>query len=758
VLHQVGAGTLGPVFRAHDPAEGRLVAIKAFQLDLTPERAAAVAADLQALTTKGLAHPSIAEPLAAGVESSTPWLAQAYVPAESLDAALRQYGPPPVADALAIVTHLAGALDFAAAAHIVHGSLHPRDVLVAPDDTHVIDMGVAGVLERHGLRATVRRPYSAPERVAGSRASREADVFALAAIAYELLSGQPVVGTGDEAAAALPEIPGANRDALIETFAFALAVAPDERFQTALAFVVPLKRALGDALTQPAPPRRRRTTRSGEALASVAGAAAAQSSTDHDIEPSSRPDAAQRHAAVEQGQPERGFSPDRDNGSTEQAFGPSPSGPTLRPAEGSGGEPEPSAEQRESVMEQGFSPARPAEARPARSLREEFGFPEPPPAAATSPAVPSFEAPPETPDRDAREEEDAALRYAALDEPPSPLDVVDLNPPAHAAALQWEEPPEAPAAAPERVEPRVAAAAAPSAIASEPVFHERSADEDRPARRPSWLLLAATVALALLAGFAGGYLLRSGGAEAGIDAPAAAGAVAEPAGTPTGSPESETGSAPAPSSGSTDLALPPEPVPEPVRSSPPTSEAARTPAATAPPAERAAPTRTAPAQGRISVRTRPAGVSVTVDGRSRGVTPLALTGLPYGTYLVRMSRDGYVSDQRRITLSRSRPSRSIDVALRRLQPTPAPAKTAPPPPTTGPYEGALLVESRPTGARVYVDGRLVGTTPMSVASIRVGSHVVRLELDGYRRWSDSVRVVAGERTRVAASLEEEIVR
>ena len=751
MLHQVGAGTLGPVFRAHDPVEGRLVAIKAFQLDLTPERAAAVAADLQALTTKGLAHPSIAEPLAAGVESSTPWLAQAYVPAESLDAALRQYGPPPVADALAIVTHLAGALDFAAAAGIAHGSLHPRDVLVAPGETHVIDMGVAGVLERHGLRATVRRPYSAPERVAGSRASREADVFALAAIAWELLSGQPVVGTGDEAAAALPDIPGANREALIETFAFALAVAPDERFQTALAFVAPLKRALGEALTHPAPPRRRRTTRSGEALASLAGAAAA----DRDVEQSSHSDAEQgfspsQPAATQSPAAESALQRDK---SVEQGF--SPAQRTPEP----GAEDAPAAQPpAQSEVEQGFSPAPTAEAQPARSFREEFGFPERAPVSAPLPAAPSFDAPPDTRDRDVQEEVGAAARYAALDEPASPLDVVDLNPPAHGTSLRWEEQPEARAAPPERPEPHAAAVPEPFAARRGPGFQERSRYHDKPALRPSWLLLAAMVALALLAGFAGGFLLRSGGTEAEIDGSASAGAVTEPADAPAESAGSEAGSPAAPSSGSTDLALPPEPVPEPAESSPPPpSEAARKAAASAPPVERATPTRPPPAQGRISVRTRPAGVTVTVDGRSRGVTPLALTGLPYGTYLVRMSRDGYVADQRRITLSPSRPARSIDVALRRLQPAPAPAKAAPPP-ATGPYEGALLVESRPTGARVYVDGRLVGTTPMSVASIRVGSHVVRLELDGYRRWSDSVRVVAGERTRVAASLEEEIVR
>jgi len=236
VLHQVGAGTTGFVFRAHDPVEGRLVAIKAFRLDLTPERAAELAAALQAFVTRSVSHPSIAAPIAAGVEDGIAWFAQAYVPAESLDSALRQYGPPPIADALTIITQLAGALDFAAAAGVIHGALHPRDVLVAPGETHLVDLGVAAALESIGVRAPARRPYSAPERAAGRPLSREADIFALGAIAFELLAGQPVTGTGDEAITALPEIEGANREALLETFSFALALAPDERYASGLAF------------------------------------------------------------------------------------------------------------------------------------------------------------------------------------------------------------------------------------------------------------------------------------------------------------------------------------------------------------------------------------------------------------------------------------------------------------------------------------------------------------------------------------------
>ena len=67
--------------------------------------------------------------------------------------------------------------------------------------------------------------------------------------------------------------------------------------------------------------------------------------------------------------------------------------------------------------------------------------------------------------------------------------------------------------------------------------------------------------------------------------------------------------------------------------------------------------------------------------------------------------------------------------------------------------GALVVDSRPSGARVFVDGKAAGTTPLEVGSVDAGSHALRLELDGYQRWTSAIRVVAGERNRVTASLE-----
>ena len=66
----------------------------------------------------------------------------------------------------------------------------------------------------------------------------------------------------------------------------------------------------------------------------------------------------------------------------------------------------------------------------------------------------------------------------------------------------------------------------------------------------------------------------------------------------------------------------------------------------------------------------------------------------------------------------------------------------------------MVVESRPRAARVVLNGKEVGRTPLVLPEVSAGSHVVRLEMDGYRTWTASVRVVAGERNRVTASLEE----
>ena len=109
--------------------------------------------------------------------------------------------------------------------------------------------------------------------------------------------------------------------------------------------------------------------------------------------------------------------------------------------------------------------------------------------------------------------------------------------------------------------------------------------------------------------------------------------------------------------------------------------------------------------------------------------------------------------------SRESPAPSRSAAARPTPERPSSRRTPPPPlpppasATSGRYQGGLTVDSRPTGARVFLDGRLVGTTPLTIAAVPAGEHAIRLERDGYRRWSSSVRVVAAEQNRVTASLE-----
>jgi hypothetical protein len=69
------------------------------------------------------------------------------------------------------------------------------------------------------------------------------------------------------------------------------------------------------------------------------------------------------------------------------------------------------------------------------------------------------------------------------------------------------------------------------------------------------------------------------------------------------------------------------------------------------------------------------------------------------------------------------------------------------------YVGILAVESEPPGSVVFVDRQLVGNTPLQLRRLRAGSHVVRIERNGYDRWTTAVLVPADKQTRVSAKLQ-----
>ncbi len=232
VLHQIGSGVLGPVFRSYDSQRERLVVVKAFKLDLVPEQSAVLADALREIVARPVDDRGIVRAVDAGLAGATPFLALEFVSEDTLDALLREPREITPGTVVSLCRAMGRAVDAAWDAGTGHGALHPRDVFVrGADDVAITGFGVAQALQTVGLKVPVRRPYTAPERAAGGVWDCRADVYSLGAIVQELLarSGAPSV----EASAVLQR---------------ALAEEPADRFPTATALADALERAVAAAL------------------------------------------------------------------------------------------------------------------------------------------------------------------------------------------------------------------------------------------------------------------------------------------------------------------------------------------------------------------------------------------------------------------------------------------------------------------------------------------------------------------------------
>jgi hypothetical protein len=78
-----------------------------------------------------------------------------------------------------------------------------------------------------------------------------------------------------------------------------------------------------------------------------------------------------------------------------------------------------------------------------------------------------------------------------------------------------------------------------------------------------------------------------------------------------------------------------------------------------------------------------------------------------------------------------------------------PAKTD----TVQRFVGDLGVQSVPSGAALFINQQRVGETPFQLKGLRAGSHVIRIEQEGYQRWTAAVLVSADKETRVSAELQ-----
>jgi len=245
VMHQLGVGVLGPVFRGYSPEGDCLVAVKAFQLEVIPEQAVQFADRLDAIVALGSLHPSQVRPLGSGVTDDVPFIAYEYVAAESLDVGIRRFAKAPVETVVPLVLQLSAALDAAHGHGLCHGALHFRDIFSAPDLARVTGFGIQAALQSVGLRGPLRRPFAAPEQIADKDWDAAADRFALAAVTYELLTGKRAGGDESQLSGQLSGVAVGRRLLdLVKVFAEALSEDPVERPESALLFAEQLSEAV----------------------------------------------------------------------------------------------------------------------------------------------------------------------------------------------------------------------------------------------------------------------------------------------------------------------------------------------------------------------------------------------------------------------------------------------------------------------------------------------------------------------------------
>jgi eukaryotic-like serine/threonine-protein kinase len=230
VVRRLGSGGMAAVFLAEDERLERLVALKRMHSELDPGLAERFSRE--ARLGASLNHPNVVRVFDVFEEEGDPvtTLVLEYVDGENLAQALRR-GPLAPERALAVLEPLAEALDHAHANGVIHRDVKPANVLIAQDGTvKLSDLGIAtggGVTRVTSSEAVIgSAPYMAPEQLAGDEATAAADIYALATVAFEALSGRRA-RTGDSPMAIVHQVANFPAPELTEAWPDAPARASD---------------------------------------------------------------------------------------------------------------------------------------------------------------------------------------------------------------------------------------------------------------------------------------------------------------------------------------------------------------------------------------------------------------------------------------------------------------------------------------------------------------------------------------------------
>ena len=198
VEREIGRGGMATVFLARDIRHDRLVALKL----LNPELGAVLGVERflsEIKVTANLQHPHLLPLFDSGEASGLLFYVMPYVDGESLRARLQREKQLPTDEAIAIAVAVASALEYAHAHGVIHRDLKPENILLQGGQAVVADFGIAlAVSNAGGARVTqtglsLGTPqYMSPEQATGDRViDRRSDIYSLAAVTYEMLTGEP---------------------------------------------------------------------------------------------------------------------------------------------------------------------------------------------------------------------------------------------------------------------------------------------------------------------------------------------------------------------------------------------------------------------------------------------------------------------------------------------------------------------------------------------------------------------------------------
>ena len=267
VERELGQGGMATVYLAQDLKHDRQVALKV----LKPELGAVLGSErflTEIKITARLDHPHILTLLDSGAGDGVLYYVLPFVRGESLRVLLNRETQLGVDEALAITRQIASALDYAHRQGVVHRDIKPENILIHEGEAMLTDFGIAlAIKEAGGSRLTetglsLGTPqYMSPEQATGDRQlDARSDLYSLAAVLYEMLTGEPpMTGPTVQAVIAklLTEMPtrirtvrGTVPEGVDNAVAKALAKVPADRYATAGDFAKALDPPEPDRLRQ----------------------------------------------------------------------------------------------------------------------------------------------------------------------------------------------------------------------------------------------------------------------------------------------------------------------------------------------------------------------------------------------------------------------------------------------------------------------------------------------------------------------------